>query len=397
MIFAMIVVLESLMVLSGCESEGEYESSDPQVYPSGEAQEKAYYAVERLEPEDYPEETKDTLAIAAQYVKLIDAQKEQKGRIDEKEIMKQLGSKGYIVKEEDNRFNTENSSKLEAFCKKLQRNETADVTVYEIGALPGLNRIDLKMSDEKLTVTMTVVSLDEAGRPFIEGMNTFKASDWYYTDKGYLMYQNYQWSGYDGPKGDYCIRVKDQDESYRPLCDQYISPIHYGETNMFLVDWDEKSLGRLGLLDLYESLYRLKNGIEMDTEKYSTGISKEVFEEMVTSYFNMPKEALEKKTYYDAAQEKYLWHDRQMEEFNSQCEPTPEVTGYRDNPDGTFTLTVDAFWPSRRTDCAFQHEVTIRPEQGGGFKYVSNHIIPSKENILPYYMPRLNEDIKENE
>ena len=111
----------------------------------------------------------------------------------------------------------------------------------------------------------------------------------------------------------------------------------------------------------------------------------------------MPKEVLEKKTYYDAAQEKYLWHDRQMEEFNSQCEPTPEVTACRENPDGTFTLTVDAFWPSRRTDCAFQHEVTIRPKQGGGFKYVSNHIIPSKGNILPYYMPRLNEDIKENE
>ena len=50
---------------------------------------------------------------------------------------------------------------------------------------------------------------------------------------------------------------------------------------------------------------------------------------------------------------------------------------YRDNGDGTLTLKVEAVWEDENTDCAFTHEVTVRPERDEKFQYVSNHILPN--------------------
>ena len=62
--------------------------------------------------------------------------------------------------------------------------------------------------------------------------------------------------------------------------------------------------------------------------------------------------------------------------------PSPEVTDYWYNSDGSLTLKVDAVYPAYGTDCAFTHELTVM-ETEDGFKYLSNYVYNSENNIFP--------------
>lgn len=72
--------------------------------------------------------------------------------------------------------------------------------------------------------------------------------------------------------------------------------------------------------------------------------------------------------------------------------PYPEVTAYRENEDGTLTLVTDAVWAEENLDRAYSHEVTVRLLEDGQWQYVSNHILPSEENMIPAYTARFTEE-----
>ena len=63
--------------------------------------------------------------------------------------------------------------------------------------------------------------------------------------------------------------------------------------------------------------------------------------------------------------------------------PYPEVTEWKDRGDGTLSLTVHTVWPARQLSKAMSHEVVVRKMEDGSFQYVSNRVIPSKENVEP--------------
>lgn len=73
--------------------------------------------------------------------------------------------------------------------------------------------------------------------------------------------------------------------------------------------------------------------------------------------------------------------------------PYPEVISYEENRDGTIKLTVNAVWTEGNLENAFCHEVIIRPLENGDFQYVSNHVIPSEDNVeVTWYTERLSDD-----
>ena len=55
---------------------------------------------------------------------------------------------------------------------------------------------------------------------------------------------------------------------------------------------------------------------------------------------------------------------------------------------GTLTLKVEAVWEDENTDCAFTHEVTVRPKGDEKFQYVSNHILATPDQKIPPYIKR---------
>ena len=53
------------------------------------------------------------------------------------------------------------------------------------------------------------------------------------------------------------------------------------------------------------------------------------------------------------------------------------------------TLVVDAVYILEGQDAAFTHEVTMKPDESGHMKYVSNHILEDGKDRIPDYIPRM--------
>lgn len=53
----------------------------------------------------------------------------------------------------------------------------------------------------------------------------------------------------------------------------------------------------------------------------------------------------------------------------------PEVVDWRENPDGSLTLTVEALDVEQGTDCAFRHEVTVLPQTAEAWYYLGNQML----------------------
>ena len=96
--------------------------------------------------------------------------------------------------------------------------------------------------------------------------------------------------------------------------------------------------------------------------------------------------------FYDGERDSYPWRQLQSEEVVSLLRyytMEPEVTAYKENPDGTLCLTVQVLSTDLKTDCLFSHQVTIRPLEGGGFQFTGNRILTQGEKGLPYCQSRL--------
>ena len=171
---------------------------------------------------------------------------------------------------------------------------------------------------------------------------------------------------------------------------------------MFISDWSEADYQNLNFYDLYDIMYLMKYERYVPYESTNDGVIYEIpkneFEDVLMTYFSIEDQALQENTTYHKESSTYEYRPRGFYDCGPGMEmPYPEVISYEDNQDGTITLTVNAVWREEKLARAFSHEVVIRPLADGGFQYVSNHIIPSDDNVVPrWYTDRLtNEEWKE--
>lgn len=115
------------------------------------------------------------------------------------------------------------------------------------------------------------------------------------------------------------------------------------------------------------------------------------YETVIQSYFFIDKKALRIQQGYMEEKEAYEYRTRGFYDCASSPNiPYPEVVSYEENEDGTVCLTVNAVWPKENMEKAFCHEVTVRPMENGGFRYISNRVIPSDENAEPtWYVEKM--------
>lgn len=309
------------------------------------------------------------------------------------QIIKFVGKQGYAVFDNQNKVNMENGETVEIFCEALKNGsqvKDAEVTFYQIGIEGDLNQINLRYTGEYLQLTIATAAWNEQHEAEVSYIGRFNAYYWEYTDNGYLICEKYVPNGYDGLYGSYAWRIKPLDSKCRAFTEECLKPITYNNNNLFLTDWSEDNMSeQLNFVDLYECLYRIYYKKWMSLDTFRGGIPKEEFEKVILTYFNSSSDKLEQIKGYDKANQKFLWYERTRAEISTHgTMPVPEVVAYKENADGTTTLTVNALWFEHHTDCAFTHELTIRQEADGRFKYVSNHIVPSDKNELPNYVPR---------
>ena len=311
----------------------------------------------------------------------------------EKEIMDCLGEAGYPAVDYDNQIDMVQPEKVEEFCRRVEGKEKGEVTVFVVLDNGGYVRYEMHTENGEVAIAESILTWQD-GEPRQGTADEYAAYSWEYAEKGYLFFEKYQPEGYDGATGHTALRVKPLDETCRELNRKYILPIGYERNNMFIADWKDQGWGELNFYDLYEIMYQMKYKEQADFDfedmKEIRKIRAGDFEKMFQTYFAVESSDLKDNITYDEESDSYPYRPRGIYERAATSCPRPEVTAYKENEDGTITLTVDAVWPERNLARAFSHEVTIRLLPEGRFQYVSNRILPSPQNTPPtWYTERL--------
>lgn len=199
------------------------------------------------------------------------------------------------------------------------------------------------------------------------------------------------------------LRLAPPEEGLWAMTQTYLSPGSYMGSNLFLSDWSEGHWGELAFNDLWESFYYAATGQNATTDSYAGDGSQRLFhlparefEAIILPYFDLDRDTLRALAHYDSATDTYPWRPLIGDDFVEQLlyyRIQPEVTAYRNNGDGTLTLTVDALCTDLAQDRLFSHELTVRPLENGAFQYVSNRVTYLCDVGLPYCQPRLSWEI----
>lgn len=313
------------------------------------------------------------------------------------DIVKVLGEAGYAAASYDNEVNMVHPEQIEEFCKKAEEKKKAEQTLLLVQNDGALVRCDLSAIDGEIEVSCYTLSFEE-GEPVTGEDYKFVSYVWKYSDKGYLFLEEYRPKDLDGVSMNMAIRVKPLDEKCRQYNRKYVEPIGYHYNNMFITEWSEEDYGDLDFYDLYEPMYRMRWDDQEVIDQLQEGIVYEIpeeeFEELYHSYFKINTQVLRERTLYNEEKHTYQYRTRGTGDLSPTATPPyPEVTGYRENEDGTLTLTVEAIWPERNLDCAFSHELTVRQLEDGGFQYVSNRVLLESADVFcpEWYRERLTE------
>ena len=317
-------------------------------------------------------------------------------------IVNRLGENGYPAVDSRNQINMTEPEKVVEFCEKVDAQEEAEITIFEISYLGGFVKYDLHTKDGNVDVVRSYYKY-ENGNMKREVIGNYQAEYWNYTEEGYLMFSGVWFSEelyvltLSGAEEHTALRVQPLDETYRELSRKYLRPIGFEQNNMFIVDWSEDDFGALNFYDMYDILYPKVNGqyvpyIADDNLAVSAvyRIPKEEFESVIMKYFNIDSETLQSKTVYYSEDSTYEYKPRGFEEVEYPEYPYSEVVDFTENSDGTITLTANVVFPYAGDSKVYAHEVVVRPLEDGGVQYVSNQIIPSEDNYEEtWHTPRL--------
>lgn len=307
-------------------------------------------------------------------------------------IIQKLGEKGYVAIDSENQIDMTEKEQALSFCESVDKKEEAELTIISVEALYKFMIYSLSTANGKVKVSRELYQYNNECFEMVSTVS-YTADLWQYTKEGYLIFtgssyseESYVLTMSDVPETA-AFRVEPLDEQCREYNRRYILPIGYRKNNMFLCDWSEEDYGKLNFYDVfdrfYPTLYQQSVPYVADVN-INVGvvyqIQEEEFENVVMLHIAIDKETLQAKTKYLPEEKAYEYRPRGFYEVEYPNIPYPEVVGYATNDDGTITLTVNAVYPSEGTSKAYTHEVVIRPLSDDRFQYVSNTVIPSKDD-----------------
>lgn len=316
-----------------------------------------------------------------------------------KNIVKRIGANGYIVVDAGNQIDMINREQLMNFIGKVADGLEAEATLICVMENGDYTRFDFQSSGGSVQITRSYLAWN-GKNPEVKSKEEYTAYTWEYSEDGYLFFEQYRMSGYDGPSGHTAVRIQPLDEKCREVNRKYLLPMSYGLNNMFVVDWNEEDFGELDFYDIYDKFYfEMYNAPSpyLTDENLGVGavyhISKKEFEKVIKLHFKIDSKTLQSKLKYYEEDQSYEYRPRGFYEWEPPSYPFPEVVEYVENRDGTITLTVHAVYPDHNSSKAYEHLVVIRPLAEGGFQYVSNSILsPDDKDVGTWRVPRLTEE-----
>lgn len=319
-----------------------------------------------------------------------------------KRVIQRLEEQGYAAIDSKNQINMVCADQAIDFCQAVEEKGQDDFMLTVISDTFQWIIYDFHCADGAVTVARNIYQYED-GDMQLEDSAVYTASDWKYTAEGYIMFSGSWYSeayylfALSDMQEKVALRVLPLDEKCRALNEAYMMPIGYVKNNMFLVDWSEDDFSTLDFYDLFDIFYHQIYGKEVPYEPSDNlgvgtvyQIPKEEFEHIMMAYLNIDSETLQQKTLYHTDRKTYEYRPRGFYEAEYPEHPYPEVVDYTENADGTITLLVNVVFPYEGLSKVFSHEVMVRPLENDGVQYVSNHVIPSEDNIEEsWYKPRL--------
>lgn len=386
MVFMYMILLLLFLAIAGCSSVSDSSSMSAEgtVEKESEREDSAGETENRI--------TADPVTIAELYRDLYEqaVQQQTLGNLEMfQAVVSRLGEHGYaaVDAENENQVNMTHPELLEQFCGLVEEKKEGCVTFLCIMQNGGFVRFDLETSQGQVMVTRSVLTW-VGGEPEVSYVHQYPAEGWRYSENGYLFFEEALPEGYDGAPGYTAVRVQPLEETCREFNRKYILPVNYGSNNMFLTDWSEPDFRGIEFDDLFALLYPYAMGTPMPYEKSVEGerymVPEEEYEKVICSYFSIDKDTLRAQAAYSQQEKGYDYRTRGFyDNAASPNLPYPEVVSYEEKEDGTVTLTVNAVWPQKLMERTFSHEVTVRPDEKGGFRYISNYVTFFAENVEP--------------
>lgn len=317
-------------------------------------------------------------------------------------VIQRLEEQGYAAIDSKNQINMVCADQAIDFCQAVEEKGQDDFMLTVISDTFQWIIYDFHCADGAVTVARNIYQYED-GDMQLEDSAVYTASDWKYTAEGYIMFSGSWYSeayylfALSDMQEKVALRVLPLDEKCRALNEAYMMPIGYVKNNMFLVDWSEDDFSTLDFYDLFDIFYHQIYGKEVPYEPSDNlgvgtvyQIPKVEFEHIMMAYLNIDSETLQQKTLYHTDSKTYEYRPRGFYEAEYPEHPYPEVVDYTENADGTITLLVNVVFPYEGLSKVFSHEVVVRPLENDGVQYVSNHVIPSEDNIEEsWYKPRL--------
>ena len=285
-----------------------------------------------------------------------------------------LGNSGLMCFSDDT--NMYNYKLFQSFYRKYTDGGGRDyICVYRVNRDASVTEMTFVYDDSRIQMIFNTAKFENHDWKFIAtGIRDLK--DMKLTQKGYFIYTYSNIIAHGGLK-EY-FRVSPLTDECRELTRKYVYGLSYVNYNMLVIDWDESNASDILVPCMFDDIYRLYTGENLKPD--GGWIDADKYESVMLSMFPVTVTELRDKCDYNPEKDSYRYHVI----LGKQYPPFGEVVDYSYNDDGTVSLIVDAVWADKGSDIAFRNTLTVKPEEDGTFKYMSNHI-EKMECDIPVY------------
>ena len=285
-----------------------------------------------------------------------------------------LGSSGLICFADDT--NMYNYQLFQSFYRNYTDGGERDyICVYRVNRDASVTEMTFAYDDSRIQMIFNTAKYANRDWKFIAtGIRDLK--DMKLTEKGYFIYTYSNIIAHGGLK-EY-FRVSPLTDECRKLTRKYVYGLSYVNYNMLVIDWDESNASDILVPCMFDDIYRLYTGENLKPD--GGWIDADKYESVMLSMFPVTVTELRDNCDYNSEKNSY----RYQVILGKQYPPFGEVVDYIYNDDGTVSLIVDAVWADKGSDIAFRNTLTVKPEEDGTFKYMSNHI-EKMECDIPVY------------
>lgn len=285
-----------------------------------------------------------------------------------------LGSSGLICFADDT--NMYNYQLFQSFYRNYTDGGERDyICVYRVNRDASVTEMTFAYDDSRIQMIFNTAKYENRDWKFIAtGIRDLK--DMELTEKGYFIYTYSNIIAHGGLK-EY-FRVSPLTDECRKLTRKYVYGLSYVNYNMLVIDWDESNASDILVPCMFDDIYRLYTGENLKPD--GGWIDADKYESVMLSMFPVTVTELRDNCDYNSEKNSY----RYQVILGKQYPPFGEVVDYIYNDDGTVSLIVDAVWADKGSDIAFRNTLTVKPEDDGTFKYMSNHI-EKVECDIPVY------------